>query len=111
MFSLFLQCCSLLVPAKARRRNGTPRSLAMGSYVLTMFSLGTVFIFTSLHTLQLGLIDYRNYPGGPLVYWEKGYSLPLTVLPNACATISSWLADLLLVSCPQNLPPRLPARR
>lgn len=103
MFTMFLQCCSLLASKKARRRNGKDRSLAMGLYVLAMFALGTLFIFTSLNTLQLGLIDYRNFPGGPLAYWQDEYSLPLTVLPNACATISSWLADLLLVSRPLTL--------
>ncbi|KAF7966356.1 hypothetical protein HWV62_38957 [Athelia sp. TMB] len=94
MFMMFLQCCILLGTQKARERGRYSWALAV--YILVMFSLGTIFVGVTLHGLQQGLIDYRNFPGGPVAFWSAQYALPLTVLANACATISSWLADALL---------------
>jgi len=95
MFVIFLQCCILLATQKTRDRG--KYSWVLAAYVFFMFSLGTIFVGCMLHGLQQGLIDYRNFPGGPIAFWSARYALPLTVTANASATISSWMADALLL--------------
>lgn len=73
------------------------RAWLLACYISMMFCLATIFVGLNTRSLQMGLIDNRNYPGGPVAYWTNAYSLALTVVPNAASVISSWLADALLV--------------
>ncbi|KAF7976497.1 hypothetical protein HWV62_6293 [Athelia sp. TMB] len=67
MLVLFFQTAILL----AKPKNSKQR-LPVATYTLLMFTLGTIFVFIALHTLQQGLIDNRNYPDGPIPSEELG---------------------------------------
>ena len=97
VFSLCVLCLRALFGSRAHNPNRR-RSWLLSSYVLSMFALATIFVTTNTKSLLEGLIQNRNYPGGPLAYWANGYARALTVVPNAASVISSWMADALLVS-------------
>ncbi|KAF7965220.1 hypothetical protein HWV62_45047 [Athelia sp. TMB] len=96
VFSLCVLCLRALFGSRSHNPNRR-RSWLLSSYVLAMFALATIFVTTNTKSLLEGLIQNRNYPGGPLAYWANGYARALTVVPNAASVISSWMADALLL--------------
>ena len=96
---LFFQCMfGLLNPA-----NHTRGSLKWGlvAHTVVMFSLVTVSTTMGLDLQSVTYVDNREYNSefgsGPLVYQFVTFSDPLNAVPNAMFTLSSWLADSLLV--------------
>ena len=67
-------------------------------YTTCLFILGTLFVVSSSRVAQLTFIDDRAYPGGPGVWAEEQFSIPINLLGNVCAILGTWFADGLLVS-------------
>ena len=70
-----------------------------------MFSIVTILNAMNLHIPSICYTDNRAFPGvdttlapGPLGYQLFISHEALTIIPNAMFTLSSWLADGLLVS-------------
>ncbi|KAI0693072.1 hypothetical protein BC835DRAFT_1093748 [Cytidiella melzeri] len=82
-----------------KRRSGTTlvRKYAYITYLVVIFILGTLFYASNAQFTQLAFIDNRNIEGGPGVYEETMFSVPVDELGNVCAIMSTWLCDALLV--------------
>ncbi|KAJ7459650.1 hypothetical protein B0H11DRAFT_1737062 [Mycena galericulata] len=81
-------------------RRHEKRNIPLIIYTVVIFVLGTVFVAMDLNGLKVAFIDNRNAPGGPTGYALSQYGKPLSVIPNACAVMSDWLAaGLLLYRC------------
>ncbi|KAG5644541.1 hypothetical protein DXG03_008196 [Asterophora parasitica] len=93
---LFFQCMrGLLLP---RKSSGIPRNIYMGVYTFALFGLGTVFIAMNARNNELAYIDYRGFPGGPVMFTFSRYNKAIVIVPNAAFILANWLADGLLVS-------------
>lgn len=67
------------------------------AYISVIFILGTLFYASNAQFTQLAFIDNRNIQGGPGVYEETSFSIPIDELGNVCAIMSTWFCDALLV--------------
>ncbi|KAJ7065984.1 hypothetical protein B0H15DRAFT_758583, partial [Mycena belliarum] len=95
---VFFQAIYLLITDPPRRKE--TRNIPLIIYTLVLFALGTIFVGMDLNNLKLMFVDNRNAPGGPTAYALAQYGKPLSIVPNACAFISDWLAaGLLLYRC------------
>ncbi|KAL5492820.1 hypothetical protein ACEPAI_4268 [Sanghuangporus weigelae] len=96
---IFLQTMYALLNIR-KSRPGENRNIVLIAFTTILFVLATVFVSMDTHSLQLGFIDNREYPGGPIAYTLSKYSDVITVFPNACFIITAWLADgFLLYRC------------
>jgi hypothetical protein len=66
LLTLTVQCITTL-PRRLRR---TPVVGFFPCYVLLVFSLGSIAAFTELKQVLESMIDNRNYPGGPVAFYE-----------------------------------------
>ena len=69
-------------------------------YVCVIFILGTLTMASQADTTQLGFIDNRDFPGGPVAYEKLKFSSPINSLENYCVTLMYWFTDSLLVFLP-----------
>ena len=106
---LFFKCIAALFNPVHRR--GEPIKWGLVSYVIVMFSLGTIQTAIRLHILSISYIDDRKFhgfpgeiPPGPFAYQWLVYSQPIGAPPAVLLTLSNWLADGLLVSSHSMLP-------
>lgn len=109
-FSLYILCTRALLSQLSFSSSSTsPRSPSPLSahrtstyvflvYTSCLFVLGTLFVVSSSRVAQLTFIDDRDYPGGPGVWAEEQFSIPINLLGNVCAILGTWFADALLVS-------------
>ena len=67
------------VSALSKSLNSRPIHRYLLVYVVIMFSLGTIAIFTHLKWVQTFMIDNREYPGGPLAYDKAFYANALNI--------------------------------
>ncbi|VDB89450.1 unnamed protein product [Peniophora sp. CBMAI 1063] len=77
-------------------RQGKRRHIYLLVYVLLVISLATAGLFLATKWTQTWLIDQRNYPGGPVAYYEKFNANPITTGERVCDFMVNWLADGLL---------------
>lgn len=90
---LYLACIHELYRRKTRQwRN------FLVIYLTALCALNTVWMGTSMYSLQATFIDNRNYPGGPIGFIGVQFSLPFNIISNASLVSSNILADGLLVS-------------
>ncbi|EIM80872.1 uncharacterized protein STEHIDRAFT_142727 [Stereum hirsutum FP-91666 SS1] len=82
-----------------RTRSGvnSKRKYIFLAYISVIFILGTLFYASNAQFTQLAFIDNRNITGGPGVYEETSFSIPIDELGNVCAIMSTWLCDALLL--------------
>ncbi|KAI0685169.1 hypothetical protein BC835DRAFT_1421534 [Cytidiella melzeri] len=82
---------------KSRSGRSVVRKYAYITYLVVIFILGTLAYASSAQFTQLAFIDNRNMEGGPGVYEETMFFVPVDGLGNVCAIISTWLCDALLL--------------
>ncbi|PCH42940.1 hypothetical protein WOLCODRAFT_73866 [Wolfiporia cocos MD-104 SS10] len=94
--SLFFQCFRVLLQG-TNQRNRTRRAVLL-VFITTLFTLGTIFVYSMSEYTQLAFIQNRNYPGGPSAYEEAMFWIPENMIGTAVFVIGNWLMDMLLAS-------------
>lgn len=79
-------------------RKSRPQSVWLLAYITILLCIETIFEAVQARTVQVVYIDNRNYPGGPWQYFLATQNLPINVMFIAMLFISTFLADLLVVS-------------
>ncbi|KAF9524169.1 hypothetical protein CPB83DRAFT_798319 [Crepidotus variabilis] len=67
------------------------------AFVLILFGCGTTNISMNMRFNQYAWIDYRQYPGGPLMFLLQQQSAAIQVGGNAVAIIIGFFTDALLI--------------
>lgn len=103
MFIIFAVGIQLLLYVTCFRylwstRKGRPQSIWLLAYITTLLCIEAIFEAVQARTVQVVYIDNRNYPGGPWAYFLATQNLPINVMFIAMLFISTFLADLLVVS-------------
>ncbi|KAF8890193.1 hypothetical protein BD779DRAFT_291861 [Infundibulicybe gibba] len=90
---LYLICIHYLwSQRKARRINKF-----MLAYITLLFLLSTVLRVTLAHRTQLVFIENRNFPGGPLEYYEASLGGALNIVSQAAGVAQLFLSELFMV--------------
>jgi hypothetical protein len=64
-----------------------------------LFLLASLNFVTDAVSAQYAWIDYRNFPGGPAMFFATNQGIAsLNTLGNVAGVAVSWLADAILVS-------------
>ena len=92
---LYTTCAIYLWNVPRSRGN---QSIFLLAYMSILFCVRTIFQAVQARTVQAMFIDNRNYPGGPWAYFLATQNLPINVIFYATLFISTFLADLLIVS-------------
>ena len=103
IFSLYLGVQLVLYTTCAIYLWNVPRSRGnQASFLLAYMSIlccvKTIFQVVQARIVQAMFIDNRNYPGGPWSYFLATQNHPINVIFYATLFISTFLADLLIVS-------------
>jgi hypothetical protein len=67
-------------------------------YVCALAILGTIGGSVNLLLVERAYVDNRAFPGGPLAYLAKYFSLPTTITGFVSFVLATWLQDGYLVS-------------
>lgn len=94
-FMLFGMTLDMLV--RSLTRSGNKRHLITITFLVFIFVMSTLFMFSSVASTERAFIDDRNYPGGPDAYEAQMSEGPLSELGNSSLMIGQWVMDLLLV--------------
>jgi hypothetical protein len=81
-----------------RRTFSPARRLFWISYISVVLMLSTLIAISNAAVTQMSFVDDRNFPGGPAVFEEMSFTIPLSDLGNACFLIANWLMDAMMVS-------------
>ncbi|KAF8905669.1 hypothetical protein CPB85DRAFT_1376752 [Mucidula mucida] len=81
----------------ARKGANTRRNTGLIIYITTIFILGTLYVAGLFEFTQQSFIDGRNIPGGPNVYEEIMFSIPIDMLANVGMVLLSWMCDVINV--------------
>ncbi|KZT68638.1 hypothetical protein DAEQUDRAFT_711677 [Daedalea quercina L-15889] len=94
-FVLFGICLDIL----SRQLNNTnlKRHMMLIVFLVVVFILSTLFMFSSAVFTERAFIDDRDFPGGPNGYETEMFEIPVDELGNAVFMIGQWVMDLLLV--------------
>ena len=95
---LFLMTSWLLWKKRLSSSTTTTRSYAFLGFSTTLFILATLSYASNAQFTQLAFIENRNIEGGPGMYEQTMFSIPIDELGNVCMILSTWMCDALLVS-------------
>lgn len=94
-FTLFFICLDMLF--RSFSRSSSKQHLVTIAFLVLVFVMSTLFMFSSVASTERAFIDDRNYPGGPDAYEEQMSEISLSESGNAALMIGQWVMDLLLV--------------
>ncbi len=97
---LFLMTSWLNWKKLANPNTSKPRTYAFLVFSATLFVLATLSYACNAQFTQLSFIDNRNMEGGPAMYEETMFSIPIDEIGNVCEILSTWMCDALLVEYP-----------
>ena len=95
VLSLYIQILAQFIP---KRRIASFGAKVLMGLTTIMMILATLYLAGCIVLSTRMFIDDRNYPGGPIGYLIKMYSVPVTMMANAAYPIDSWICDGLMVS-------------
>ncbi|EPQ51899.1 hypothetical protein GLOTRDRAFT_21904, partial [Gloeophyllum trabeum ATCC 11539] len=95
VLTLYVFCMHLLVTGMNATNRRTNACFIV--YVTVMFVLGTLFQASNSQFTQLAYVEDRDFPGGPAVYEEAMFYIPVDTMGNVAYVLSNWLADGLLM--------------
>ncbi|CCM06008.1 uncharacterized protein FIBRA_08251 [Fibroporia radiculosa] len=95
--ALFAMCFTALVRVKNGDKSKARRQLALLVFTCVIFVIGTLFMGAQVKFTQLALIENRNYPGGPSVYYKAEFSNSVDEIANVCFVVGNWIMDAFLV--------------
>jgi len=96
---LYTSCALFLWKQRKTRKH----SILLLAYMSFLLAIETIFMIVQARTVQLMYIDNRNYPGGPWQWFLATQNLAINVIFYATLFVLTFLADLLVVSCPSLL--------
>lgn len=99
--TLFIICFKLLV--QQMRRANYKRQCILLAFITTVFTLGTLLMYSIADMTQLSFINDRNFPGGPAAYEVQMYWIPVDEVGVVAMVVGNWFMDALLVSLPQSV--------
>ena len=79
------------------RQSGGHRYFLM-AYSTVLCSTNMIIWVISSHGTRLAWIDYRNFPGGPIGFFESSYLTNIDIVAGVALVLGNILADALLVS-------------
>ncbi|KAI0781613.1 hypothetical protein BC629DRAFT_1678765 [Irpex lacteus] len=94
---LYLMTSWLLWKKLSSPHSDRKRTYAFLAFSATLFILATLSYACNAQFTQLSFIDNRNMEGGPAMYEETMFSIPIDELGNVCEILSTWMCDALLV--------------
>lgn len=93
--ALFGICFKLLV--QQTNRENYRRQLFFLSFITLVFILGTVFVYSNSEFTQLAFVDDRDFPGGPAMFEDKMFWIPVDELGVVSWVVGNWMMDMLMV--------------
>lgn len=93
--TLFIICFKLLV--QQMRRANYKRQCILLAFITTVFTLGTLLMYSIADMTQLSFINDRNFPGGPAAYEVQMYWIPVDEVGVVAMVVGNWFMDALLV--------------
>ncbi|EED84843.1 predicted protein [Postia placenta Mad-698-R] len=94
--TLFIICFKLLV--QQMRRENYKRQCILLAFITTVFTLGTLLMYSIADMTQLSFINDRNFPGGPAAYEVQMYWIPVDEVGVVAMVVGNWFMDALLTS-------------
>ena len=94
---LFLMTSLLLWKKRKSSAAATTHTYVFLAIGVILFVLSTLSYVSNARFVQLAFIDNRNIEGGPAMYEETMFSIPVDELGNVCMILSIWMCDALLV--------------
>lgn len=88
----FVMCVYYLIMEKAGKKNLKWLALAV-----VIFGCGTANISVNMTFNQWAWVDYRAFPGGPLMFLLQEQSHPINVKGNGVSIVIGFLTDALLI--------------
>lgn len=92
--ALFGICFKLLV--QQTNRENYRRQLFFLSFITLVFILGTVFVYSNSEFTQLAFVDDRDFPGGPAMFEDKMFWIPVDELGVVSWVVGNWMMDMLM---------------
>lgn len=86
---------------KSKNVDGWGKRMGLIVYITVIFILGILYMAGLLQFTQQSFIDDRNYPGGPNVYEEVMFSIPVDMLANVIMVLLTWMCDIINVGGPR----------
>jgi len=100
--TLFVQCFQLLFSQSFQKPTGpnqnrqSPQWFLL-SYIVLLFSLGTIGFGGQIKFNEMTFIQDRNFPGGPLGFNSAMYNEPVNIMTTAAFIVLNWFADALVL--------------
>ncbi|PPQ94610.1 hypothetical protein CVT25_011404 [Psilocybe cyanescens] len=91
VFTLFMMSFVQLI--RTTNKSNLASKLPLLLYISVIFFLGTLIIGAGSKMTQLSFIDYRMIPGGPAVFEEVEFSIPIDEIANVAYVLANWFAD------------------
>ncbi|KJA26457.1 hypothetical protein HYPSUDRAFT_36170 [Hypholoma sublateritium FD-334 SS-4] len=80
----------------AKERN-TKKNAKWAIFVLILFACGSINISVNMKSNEMTWIDYRGFPGGPLMFLLQEQAITINTVRSSFSTIVGFLTDLLLI--------------
>jgi len=74
--------------------------IALLVYIAFLFAVTTAAQGLLIQWIQMAFITQRNYPGGPSVFLNDEYSIPVNLASTILVVCANWVMESLLVRCP-----------
>ncbi|KAG5634045.1 hypothetical protein H0H81_003649 [Sphagnurus paluster] len=81
---------------------------AIVSYFSMLFVLATFAIGGKLKYAELTFVDFRDYPGGPVGFFNSHLNNHVYIMGQVCTTLVPWVGDIIMIIC--DLEPKSPYR-
>lgn len=81
----------------AKAASNWKKRMALLVYITIIYILSILYMAGLLQFTQQSFIDDRNYPGGPNMYEEVEFSIPVDMLANVIMVILTWMCDIINV--------------
>lgn len=95
-FTLYCMCARSFY-AQLWRPEKRRQAAFMLTYISIVTLCGGLYFASSCRVVQLGYVDYRNYPGGPYAYTNVIFSSPDNVLGVVAYFLVNWFTDAMIV--------------
>lgn len=92
--------CAYELCLQIRKADRRRVSLLNLGCITILLVLSTLYLASNAYTAQLSYVNDRNYPGGPAVFADVIFYLPVSIMGLFSFFAINWITDIVLVSVP-----------
>ncbi len=90
--------CAYELCLQIRKTDRRRVSLLNLGCITVLLVLSTLYLASNAYTAQLSYVNDRNYPGGPAVFADVIFYLPVSIMGLFSFFAINWITDIVLVT-------------